>query len=132
MATEAKERSVNRRPYKLTMGALKVIPMLLTLCAVLNMAFDFFGFDSGFLSLIGGISLLPLLFLYLASYVFCFCAYHRIFLHYLLASNILVWFDYYIGIPVTDKVLLMLHVLLVGVFMFLVLYLYRREKCCKR
>lgn len=106
--------------------------MLLTLCAVLNMLFDFFGIDSGFLSLLGGVSLLPLLFLYLASYVFQFCAYHRMFLHYILASNILVWIDYYVGIPVSDRVLFMIHILLVGVFLFLVLYLYRREKCCKR
>ena len=113
-------------------GALKVIPMLLTLCTVLNMLFDFYGIDSGFLSLLGGISLLPLLFLYLASYVFQFCAYHRMFLHYIVANNILVWFDYYIGIPVSDRMLFMLHTALVGVFLFLVLYLYRRERCCKR
>ena len=101
----ARDRGASRRLYKLLVGALKVIPMLLTLCAVLNMLFDFFGIDSGFLSLLGGVSLLPLLFLYLASYVFQFCAYHRMFLHYILASNILVWIDYYVGIPVSDRVL---------------------------
>ena len=129
---EGKERSASKRLYKLMVGALKVIPMLLTLCAVLNMLCDFFGIDSGFLSLLGGVSLLPLLFLYLASYVFRFCAYHRMFLHYILASNILIWFDWYVGIPVSDRMLFMLHIALVGVFLFLVLYLYRRERCCKR
>ena len=116
------ERSVAKRWYKLTIGALKVIPMLLTLCAILNMLFDFFGIDSGFLSMIGGISLLPLLFLYLVSYVFKFCIYHRMFLHYLLVSNILIWFDYYIGIPVSNDTLFSIHIFLVGLFLFLVLY----------
>ena len=60
----------HRALYKVTLAALKVIPMLLTLCAIMNMIFDFFNIDSGILSLIGGVSLLPLLFLYLVSYVF--------------------------------------------------------------
>lgn len=126
--SEASRRTL----YKLTLAALKVIPMLLTLCAILNMLLDFFGIDSGFLSLIGGVSLLPLLFLYLASYVFEFCAYHRMFLHYLLVSNILVWYDYYIGINVSNETLFSIHATIIGVFLFLVLYFYRKERCCKR
>lgn len=121
-----------RTLYKLTLAALKVIPMLLTLCAILNMLLDFFGIDSGFLSLIGGVSLLPLLFLYLVSYVFEFCAYHRMFLHYLLVSNLLVWYDYYIGINVSNETLFSIHATIIGVFLFLVLYFYRKERCCKR
>lgn len=106
--------------------------MLLALCAVINMFLDFFGISCYTLSIIGGMSILPLAFLYLASYVFQFCIYHRMFLHYILANNILVWADYWVGLPLGDRTLFMVHLLLVGVFLFLILYFYRKERCCNR
>lgn len=125
------ERLKSKRLYKATIGVLKVIPMLLALCAVLNMFFDSFNIDSGVLSIIGGVSLLPLLFLYLASFAFQFCIYHRMFLRYVLINNILNGIDYYIGLPVSNDFLFMIHLFLIGLFLFLILYFYRREKCCK-
>ena len=130
--TVVEERLKSKRLYKATIGVLKVIPMLLAACAILNMLFDFFGIDSGILSILGGISILPLLFLYLSSFAFQFCVYHRMFLHYIVANNILTGIDYYIGIPVSNCILLMIHLFLIGVFLFLVLYFYRKERCCKR
>ena len=111
---------------------LKVIPMLLALSAMTGMFLDFLGIDSSALSFVGGVSLFPLLFLYLASYVFCFCEYHRMFLHYVVANNLLTYTDYYIGIPISDRSLFMVHVILIGIFLFLVLYFYRTERCCGR
>ena len=113
------------------LGVLKVIPMLLALLALVNMLFSFAGIDVTFLSMIGGISVFPLLFIYLASYVFRFCEYHRMFLHYIVANNAITLFDYYVGIPIGDKELFMVHVFVVGLFLFLVLYFYRKEECCK-
>ena len=120
-----------RRLYKLMLGTLKVIPMLLAFLAILNTAFDFFGISSSILSLVGGISLLPLLFVYLASYVFRFCIYHRMFLHYVLVNNVITYTDYYVGIQIATLTLLVVHLFLVGLFLFLILYFYRRERCCR-
>lgn len=125
------ESVVSKRLYKVTIAALKIIPMLLALCVILNMLFDFFGIDSFIPSLLGGISILPLIFLYLTSYVFCFCAYHRMFLHYIVVNNVLTYTDYYIGLPFGNDMLFMIHVLIIGVFLFLVLYLYRKERCSR-
>ena len=126
------ERKASKRLHRIMLIALKVIPMLLAFCAMLNMFFDFFGIDSSVLSMTGGISLLPLAFLYVASYVFQFCIYHRMFLHYILANNSITWLDYYVGIPVDILTLFVIHVFLIGLFLFLILYFYRRERCCKR
>ena len=106
--------------------------MLLALSAMLNMLFDFFCIDSSFISHFGGISLLPLVFIYLASYAFRFCEYHRMFLHYVVVNNILTYIDYYIGIPVSNEALLMIHIFIVGLFLFLILYFYKKEKCCRQ
>jgi len=113
------------------LGMLKVIPMLLAFLAILNTMFGFLGIDCSIISMLGGISFLPLVFLYLASFVFRFCVYHRMFLHYILVNNTLELVDYYIGIPIDTFNLFVLHVILIGLFLFLVLYFYRREKCCR-
>lgn len=119
--------SRNKKLYKFLVALLKCIPVLLALCAALNTFFDFFGIDSGILSLIGGMSLLPLLFLYLASYVFCFCEYHRMFLHYIVVNNILTYVDYFIGIPISNKALFSIHICVVFLFLVLILYLHQRD-----
>ena len=125
---DVEERLARKRLYKVTIGVLKIIPMLLSFCVVLNMFFDFFGIDSGIISTIGGISFLPLLFIYLASFAFGFCRYHRMFLHYIVVNNVLTMADYYVGLPVDNVSLFMVHIFLVGLFLFLILYLYKHEK----
>ena len=125
------ERSLERRQYKVLIGTLKIIPMLLALCSFLNTLLDFFGINSTILSIIGGLSILPLVFLYMASYVFRFCVYHRMFLHYILANSLITGYDYYVGIPISNQKFFVVNILLVGIFLFLILYYYRREKCCK-
>ena len=122
------EKYPERNLYKILLLLLKIIPMLLALSAMLGMFFDFFGIDSSLFSFIGGISILPLLFLYLASYAFRFCEYHRMFLHYVVANNILTFMDYYIGLPISNTSLFMIHIFLIGVFLFLILYFYKHEK----
>lgn len=129
--TRMAERLPERRLYKTLLVLLKIIPMLLAISAMIGMILDFLGIDSSAFSFIGGVSVLPLLFLYLASYVFRFCEYHRMFLHYVVANNVLTFADYYIELPVDNATLFMIHIFLVGLFLFLVLYFYRKEKCCK-
>lgn len=126
-AEDCPERSL----YKLLLGLLKIIPMLLAAITVAGTLFNFIGLDASIFSFLGGISLLPLLFLYLSSFVFRFCVYHRMFLHYIVVNNILVYIDYFVGIPVSDLALFMIHTIIIGLFLFLILYFYRKEKCCR-
>ena len=126
------ERYPERRVYKLLIGTLKIIPMVLAITTMTGTLFSFFNINPSVLSFIGSVSLFPLIFLYLASYAFRFCIYHRMFLHYIVANNILVYTDYFIGIPISDVSLLMVHTILIGVFLFLVLYFYRKEQCCRQ
>ena len=126
------ERFPERRVYKLLIGLLKIIPMLLAITTIAGTMLSFFELNPSILSFIGSVSLFPLIFLYLASYAFRFCIYHRMFLHYIVANNILVYADYFVGIPVINLSLLMIHTILIGIFLFLVLYFHRRERCCRQ
>lgn len=126
------EKYPERRLYKVTLWFLKVIPVVLAFCALLNTVLSFYYIPCDVLSHVGGISILPLIFLYLSSIIFRFCAYHRMFLHYLLATDILNLIDFYVGIPLSSRALFGLYLALTGVFLLLVLYFYRKEKCCKQ
>ena len=112
MAVE--ERLRNKTLYKLELYLLKVIPMLLALIAFLNTVLSYFDIDLVIWSYIGSVSLLPLIFLYMSSYVFKFCEYHRMFLHYVVVTNVLNVYDYYVGIPISDRELLVLHMIVAG------------------
>lgn len=67
--------------YKITVIVLKIFPMLLAFITLLNSILSYFNIDLVILSYIGGVSLIPILFIYVTSYTFKFCEYHRIFLH---------------------------------------------------
>lgn len=125
MAVE--ERLRNKTLYKLELYLLKVIPMLLALIAFLNTVLSYFDIDLVIWSYIGSVSLLPLIFLYMSSYVFKFCEYHRIFLHYVVVTNVLNVYDYYVGIPISDRELLVLHMIVAGISLFVILYLYVKD-----
>lgn len=110
--------------YKIELYLLKIMPMLLALVNFINIVFSFNGIDIPLLSYIGSISFIPLVFLYISSYVFKFCKYHRMFLHYIVICNLINIYDYYIGIPITNKSLLILHLIIAGICLIIILYLY--------
>lgn len=127
MAVE--EKRVNKEQYKLVLKYIKVIPMLIALCDVLNTITCFLGFDIEIFSFIGGISFLTLAFLYLISCVFKFCIYHRMFLHYILFNNIVGTLEYTVGIPISTQAFITLWSMITGIFMFLILTYHKREVC---
>ena len=117
----------NLRLHKITIGVLKIIPMLLALTTLLNQILSYFGIDLEVLGYLGGISLLPMIFLYLASYCFQFCNYHRMFLHYVVVCDILTLIDYYIGIPVSALLMLLIYLSIAGIALFIILYLHQKH-----
>lgn len=121
------EENLNYSLHKWVIFILKIIPMILATTALLNTLLSYWNIDWPILSYLGGVSLFPLLFLYLASYAFKFCEYHRIFLHYVTVNWVLNIWDYYWGIPISDKGLFMLYMVITGLFMFLLLYFHQKE-----
>lgn len=110
--------------YKTGLILLKIIPMLLALCCLCNSVLSYFNLDVCMLSYIGGISVIPLIFLYLTSYMFRFCEYHRMFLHYIVFTWIINITDYYVGIPISDLEYLCLQMIIAGISLFIILCLY--------
>jgi hypothetical protein len=119
-----KEEPLRKSSHKLLLATLKFIPMVTAVMYFLNTLFAFFGIDTPLFSHISGMSLLPWLFILLATYVFRFCAYHRMFLWYILITDLLNILDYYVGIPMESFRLLAVHLLITCLFMFLILITY--------
>ena len=114
--------------YKIELYLIKIIPFILATVCFINTTLSYFYVDVTFLSYLGGTSILPLIFLYISSYVFRFCFYHRLPLHYITVNTILNLVDEYIGIPLSDRSLYAIYLIIT--FVFVILFVY--EHCRKR
>lgn len=116
--------SLNKSLYKIELYLVKIMPMLYALLSLLNTVLSYLDIDCVILSYIGSVSFITLLFLYITSYVFKFCEYHRVFIHYTTITWILNIIDLYIGIPISDVAYLGVQLIVAGICLFTILYLY--------
>lgn len=114
----------NKDLYKIELYLLKVMPMLLAAIYLVNTVLSYYDIIVPALSHIGGLSFIPLVFMYISSYVFRFCSYHRMFLHYIVINDLINLTDYYYTLPISDWELFILHMSIAGVSLFIILYLY--------
>ena len=124
------EVSLSKFLYKVELLAIKYIPVVIAFIYFLSSVLSCVNIEAPILSYIGGMSLLTIIFLYLTSYVFRFCEYHRLPLHYIVVSDVINYIDYYIRIPLGYRGMLVLQVLLAGATILGILYL--KYKTCKR
>lgn len=117
--------------YKIELYLIKVIPFILACVAFLNTVLSYFNIDIPLLSYIGGMSLIPLLFLYISSFVFKFCLFHRLSLYYITLNWTLNIVDFYIIIPINDRYMMSMYLIITFIFIVLAIYGHCKEKFCK-
>ena len=118
------EKQINKHLYKIELLLLKYIPFILALLHFSNTILSYFNLEYRIINYLADVSIIPLVFLYISSYVFKFCSYHRIFLHYIVINNLICVYDVYFGIPVSDLNYLVLHILILFIIMFIAVLLY--------
>lgn len=116
------EAGVGKTLYKIELLIIKVIPFIIMCCYVANSILSYFNIDAPILAITGGLSILTWIFLYVSSFVFRFCIYHRLPLYYILISDILAYYDNIIGIPISNKELFVLNIAIIGVFILLIVF----------
>lgn len=133
MAQEEKSVRRSNISHKVLILVVKYIPLIITLCYILNIILFKFEIDAPVLSNIAGVSLLTWVFLYLSNIVFKFCIYHRMFLYYILITDLINIYDFYFGIPISVSKLMELHGILIGLLLFSILYIHIKgyDKCNK-
>lgn len=109
--------SLNRNTVRRFVLITKVIPILIAIVHCINSFLSFLGGNDIPLNYIGGISLLPIIYLYVASYTFQLCNYYSVLVD---ALNI---YDFYIGIPLDDANYFILFVCITIVTMLITIYL---------
>lgn len=120
------EESLSKVLYKAVIVAIKVIPILIATLFLSRSILSCIDIDVTWLSYVCGMSLIPILFMYLVSYAFKFCSYHRMFLHYIVVNDALNYIDYYIGIPLQYNDLLKMHIIIAGIFMLIIIYQHQK------
>lgn len=110
--------------YKIGLILLKTVPMIMAFLSLLNSILSYFDIDSAIFSYLGSVSILTLIFLYLSSYIFRFCGYHRMFLHYIVVTWVINIYDYYCVIPLDDLNYMCLQMIVAAISLFIILYLY--------
>lgn len=117
------EEKLSKKLVKNFVLVTKVLPMIIAAIYFLNSTISFFHGNDIPLNYLGGMSLLPILYLYLASYVFKLCEYYRMYLHYTVVINTINIYDYYIGISISNLNMYLLCVLITTITMFVIIYL---------
>lgn len=100
--------------------------MVLAALSLTDTILSYFDVDAPVISYIS--ALLVWLFLYLSSFVFKFCRWHRMFLYYLLFEGVVNWYDYTYIIPLDLKTMIVAQVLVVITFISIGLYFHRHDK----
>lgn len=85
----------------------------------LQIVFGCFGFQSIILTYLFSASIVPVIVLLLFSKFLGFCIWHRLPLYYMLTADTINAIDFYIGIPVTGKWMLIIYLLLIGIFILI-------------
>ena len=115
--------------YKLELLLIKALPLGIMLCYLLNSILAYFYIDAVILSYIGCMSILPTAFILLSSFVFKFCIYHRLPIYYVIVSDIISCYDSYIGIPLSNRWLFVVNMIIAGIFIILIVI--SKAKICK-
>lgn len=113
----------DRKVIKRFILVTKIIPVLIAIIHFINTVLSFLGSNDIPLNYIGGISLLPIAYLYIASYTFHLCEYYRMFLHYSILIDLINCYDFYFGIPLNNKDYFILFICITIVTMLLIIYL---------
>lgn len=121
----AVEESLSKKLYKIELFLLKTLPMAISVIYIANSILSYFNIDIEALSYI--IFGMLMAFLYISSYVFKFCEYHRMFLHFIVVSCIINTVDLYYNIPINNEGYLALQMGVAGIFLFIILYLKRKS-----
>lgn len=124
------EERLQRDLYKIELHWIKIIPMLIAGLSFLDTILSYVGYEGNTISYI--IALLVWLFLYLSSFVFRFCRWHRMFLYYILLEGIINWYDYEFIIPLSLRPMIAIQLGLAIIFISIGLYLHQNDKHARK
>lgn len=122
-----KNNTLNKFQFRLFVIHTKIVPILIAIIHFTNTITSYLNISEIPLNYIGSISVIPIIYLYHASYILRLCSYYRMFLHYTILITCINVYDYYIGIPINSLELLMLIVMITILTMLVIIYIKFRK-----
>lgn len=120
-----KESKIPKRNlYKMGLFLLKVTPFIAGFSTFIYNILYYFKITPYILDFGFGVSFIMLLYLYINSYMFKFCEYHRIPLYYLFINFVVLLYDYIFLIPISVYGLFILNFIIGGIAIIITTYLY--------
>lgn len=122
---------LNKNLYKTSLVLLKLLPIIMSLTYCMNITCGIFGgIEWQVIPHFIGLTIAPMLFILISSYVFQFCNYHRMFIYYITVESVINSIDWYIGIPVSDFTINVVHLSLTILFLStaIIMYLYKKRR----
>lgn len=126
------ENSLKRSNYKIFLFINKYLPYVISLLYMVNTLLSLFGIDLIIFSMLGGLSLLPIIYFISVSFTFKYCLYHRLPIYYIILNDSINWLDYHMGIPIQDMYFIAGSIVLMFIFIVVTTILYLKEKKRKR
>lgn len=122
---EKLERNLKHKEFLII---LKYIPHGISLIYIIYTLLGFIGIDAIILGHLTHISIFPWMFMYMTSKIFRFCYIHRLPLYYIGINELLTTSDYYIGIPIENINLFLIHLTIIISLIFGYSYYYIKIK----
>lgn len=119
-----REVKVEKLTHKLTLICVKYIPILVAIVELLGTVLSFLNIGTILLAYLFGSSVVTLIPMYIMSYAFKFCKYHRMVLNYIVANKLIFMLDYLFVIPLSATGFMAATITLAGIFLALTIYNY--------
>jgi predicted lysophospholipase L1 biosynthesis ABC-type transport system permease subunit len=124
----AEENSLKRSNYKIFLFINKYLPYVISLLYMVNTLLYLFGIDLVIFSILGGMSILPMIYFISVSFTFGYCLYHRLPLYYVILNDSINWLEYTIGIPISNTMFISISLILMLLTIIISTILYLKEK----
>lgn len=121
---EIEEVEMEKVSHKLTLLCVKYIPVIVALADLVAILITFFTPLPMFISFTFSSSIITLIPMYIMSYAFKFCKYHRMIINYIVVNKVVYLIDYLFVLPLTIANLALLYLSLAGIFIALIIYNY--------
>ena len=119
------ERNLKHKGF---LTILKYIPHVSAMFYMIYTLLTIIGIDPLIIGHLTSISVFPCLYMYLTSHIFRYCYVHRLPLYYIAVNESLVNLDYYVGIPVDNVKLLLIHLTIMMGLIYGYSYYYVKHK----
>ena len=92
-----------------------IFPFICSFLVVANSICRCYDINLSIFSYVGGTSIIVWIYFLCNSYMYSMCLHHKMFIYYLIFSNMIGLIDTYIGIPVSDFNYMLIYVISFGI-----------------